>query len=365
MAGNVATRIVRRLRQLWQRWSREEDRDFHEALFAGEVDHDPFSFAYPGYLTIRRFADLAAPRLAGLGSAVDLGCGTGEVTCELAARHPSVFFRGIDHSPAGIERARRNAERRGLGNVAFEVADVEEHRPAGPVDIVLLFDSFHHLLDPAGFVAKWRGFTSRFLLLEPRGDWKGTWRKDLDLDWLPLELEKIRARLAQATGEADPPRGEHPALRSLAPGRAVEHRYSLDEIEAFFPGCNVEVRGTVAGLEVYPPDPHRRSPSRERFGRLAYDLMAEMDDKLFASNRDLLAKHWVVYAEAGAQRRERRRPPELTRPPEPEPVAGPYDVEYLAYEGARSAPAGAELTARVRLRNRSWQVWRARPLPGA
>ena len=36
---------------------------------------------------------------------VDLGCGPGEITCELARRHPSVAFTGFDHSPVAIERA--------------------------------------------------------------------------------------------------------------------------------------------------------------------------------------------------------------------------------------------------------------------
>ena len=50
----------------------DADREFHDALFSPQ-QYDPFTFAYPGYLTIRRFADLAAERLTGVRRAADLG----------------------------------------------------------------------------------------------------------------------------------------------------------------------------------------------------------------------------------------------------------------------------------------------------
>jgi hypothetical protein len=46
--------ILRRLRWRASRWSASADREFHDALFSPQ-QYDPFSYAYPGYLTIRRF----------------------------------------------------------------------------------------------------------------------------------------------------------------------------------------------------------------------------------------------------------------------------------------------------------------------
>ena len=40
-------------------WSGATDRAFHDELFAAQR-HDPFDAAYPGSITIRRFADLAS-----------------------------------------------------------------------------------------------------------------------------------------------------------------------------------------------------------------------------------------------------------------------------------------------------------------
>jgi SAM-dependent methyltransferase len=353
---NPVTPVARWLRSFLHSWSQETDRAFHDARFEGAAEHDPFSFAYPGYLTTRRFADLAAPHVQGLASALDVGCGTAEITCELASRFPETAFRGVDHSESAIRRARRNAERRGLRNLEFQVADVTGFEPDAPVGMVLLFDSFHHLTAPSAFVERLGRFTSRFLLIEPRGDWKGTWRKDIDVDWLVLELDKIRAHLAHVAGEEEAPPGGPPGAEPADHGAAVEQRYSLEELEAFFAGYALDVRGTVAGLEAYPPDPRRGGPARERFGRIAYELLTDLDDRLRRSDRDLLAKHWVIHAERGGQAARRRTP----GPPHPRdrvPVEGPYDVEYVSYDGPQVVGAGEEFQGVVRLRNRSWQPW--------
>ena len=101
---------IRQLR--WQRgaWSKDSDRDYHEQLYDAQ-DYDAFSPDYPGYLTIRRFADHVGVLLPSAGTVLDVGCGPGEITCELARRHPQLAFMGIDHSAQAIARATRNAAR--------------------------------------------------------------------------------------------------------------------------------------------------------------------------------------------------------------------------------------------------------------
>jgi hypothetical protein len=60
--------LIRRLRWRASRWSADDDRELHDALFSPQ-QYDPFTFAYPGYVPIRRFADLASAHLAGVGRA--------------------------------------------------------------------------------------------------------------------------------------------------------------------------------------------------------------------------------------------------------------------------------------------------------
>ena len=56
------------------------------------------------------------------GDVLDVGCGEAAISLALAERgHNTV---GLDLSPTAIDLARREAERRGLTNAAFEVADI-------------------------------------------------------------------------------------------------------------------------------------------------------------------------------------------------------------------------------------------------
>ncbi len=219
--------LPRRIRWALQRWNAPADRAFHDALFSSQ-HYDPFTFAYPGYLTIRRFADLAEARLGSAGRAVDLGCGPGEITCEIARRRPDVAFTGIDHSRAAIARAREHATRLGLRNVTFEAADMAAWQPASPGDLVMMFDAFHHVLDPAAFVRHMKA--DRFFLIEPGGDWLGGWARTIDLDWIPNALDVIRARIAWQLGATRRRlRGTGRGGRQPRPahgGEPVEHRYT-------------------------------------------------------------------------------------------------------------------------------------------
>ncbi|MGW5157217.1 trans-aconitate 2-methyltransferase [Nonomuraea wenchangensis] len=63
---------------------------------------------------------------------VDAGCGSGELTADLATRWPRATVEGFDSSPAMITKAR------GLGtSVRFAVADAETWRPDRPVDVIV------------------------------------------------------------------------------------------------------------------------------------------------------------------------------------------------------------------------------------
>ncbi|MGO9186228.1 class I SAM-dependent methyltransferase, partial [Mycobacterium sp.] len=53
---------------------------------------------------------------------LDAGCGEGAISLALAQRGYTTV--GLDASPTAIELARREAERRGLSNAGFEVADI-------------------------------------------------------------------------------------------------------------------------------------------------------------------------------------------------------------------------------------------------
>ncbi len=86
----------------------------------------------------RPFADLTSRILATAPSAVvDLGCGTADLTAELAARWPSAQVTGVDSSPEMVARAQAQADRVANGRLSVVHADVRDWRPDAPVDVVV------------------------------------------------------------------------------------------------------------------------------------------------------------------------------------------------------------------------------------
>jgi trans-aconitate 2-methyltransferase len=83
-------------------------------------------------------------------SAVDLGCGTGELTAELARRLPEGRVTGVDSSPSMLERARA-IDAPGVSFVRGDLLGVP-----GPFDLVFSHAVLHWIDDhPALFSRLW------------------------------------------------------------------------------------------------------------------------------------------------------------------------------------------------------------------
>jgi len=92
---------------------------------------------------IRAFGDAAIDRAAPRPGerVVDVGCGCGQTSIELARRvAPGGSVTGIDLSAPMLERARTNARANGVDNATFENADAQTHTFSAPFD--LLFSRF-------------------------------------------------------------------------------------------------------------------------------------------------------------------------------------------------------------------------------
>jgi 2-polyprenyl-3-methyl-5-hydroxy-6-metoxy-1,4-benzoquinol methylase len=84
----------------------------------------------------RGYIEANAKRLIGenIKSVLDIGCGEGQLTLVFAKLYPGARIVGVDRDEKAIEVARRAAK--GLPNVEFEVADIQERLPAGPFDLI-------------------------------------------------------------------------------------------------------------------------------------------------------------------------------------------------------------------------------------
>ena len=86
---------------------------------------------------------------------LDVGCGGGAVTLELARLvAPDGEAIGIDMDEITLQLAREASAAEGLPNVEFEVADVEEWTEDATYDLVYCRFLLHHLSDPLGLLQK-------------------------------------------------------------------------------------------------------------------------------------------------------------------------------------------------------------------
>jgi ubiquinone/menaquinone biosynthesis C-methylase UbiE len=109
----------------------------------------------------RRAGTLELFQRAGLrpgARCVDLGCGSGDVTLDMAAlAGPAGWVAGIDADQAKLELAREAARERGVANVVFEVADVGRWAAPGEYDFVYCRFLLQHLARPARLLRRMWG----------------------------------------------------------------------------------------------------------------------------------------------------------------------------------------------------------------
>ena len=85
---------------------------------------------------------------------LDVGCGAGRALILLAELFPCSRFTGYDFSVEAVGKARAEAERRGLGNLCFEVRDVSRLGDSRAFDLITAFDAIHDQRDPARVLAE-------------------------------------------------------------------------------------------------------------------------------------------------------------------------------------------------------------------
>ncbi len=163
----------------------------------------------PGELAMDRLDLLPGQRV------LDLGCGSGKTTLELASRAgPGGEAVGVDISAEMLARARERAAQLGTGNVAFVHADVQVH-DLGEARFDAAYSRFGVMFfaDPVAAFANVRralrpGATLSFVC----------WQSVFDNEWMLLP----GAAVASVTGALPPmPAPGEPGPFSLAePGRA-------------------------------------------------------------------------------------------------------------------------------------------------
>lgn len=123
---------------------------------------------------------------------LDLGCGFGDTTVELGRLvGPAGVATGVDCAPRFVATA--TAEARGIGNVRFEVADLERGVPGGPYDVA--FSRFGTMF----FASPVRALRNVYNALVPGGKLcMVVWRSKSANPALSLAEEVVRELLGDA-----------------------------------------------------------------------------------------------------------------------------------------------------------------------
>jgi len=139
---------------------------------------------------------------------LDVGCGPGTITADLAARVPSGQVVGIDAAADVLHGARQEAERRGQANVRFETGDVYQLAFGDDAfDVVHAHQVLQHLSDPVAALAEMRRVCRPGGLVAARdGDYGGFF-------WFPSdpgldEWQALYRDVARALG-GEPDAGRH------------------------------------------------------------------------------------------------------------------------------------------------------------
>ncbi|MBN2407212.1 MAG: class I SAM-dependent methyltransferase [Elusimicrobia bacterium] len=121
------------------------------------VHDDSLSLAEKAYISVfgvpvsglRIRARRILPVIDGMrfGSLLDVGCGSGIFSMEIAKRRPDARITGIDSDPSLVEKASAIADRAGLSNCSFSVQDVLGLAETAKYDAVLCVDNLEHIED--------------------------------------------------------------------------------------------------------------------------------------------------------------------------------------------------------------------------
>ena len=123
--------------------------DHHHYLFEGTE-----RFFKPNYVAnlitswIPALEGVENRLINGRAKVADVGCGHGVSTILMAKAYPNSKIVGFDSHKPSIEWARRKAEKEGLQNITFEVANSTDY-PGDDYDLVAFFDCFHDMGNPA------------------------------------------------------------------------------------------------------------------------------------------------------------------------------------------------------------------------
>ncbi|MBV9139858.1 MAG: methyltransferase domain-containing protein [Pseudonocardiales bacterium] len=225
---------------------------------------------------------------------LDVGCGPGTITIDLAHRVAPGVVVGIDNHPAPLEQARAEAQRRSVRNVSFAVADayhldVKTVEPSissnGVFDVVHAHQLLQHLAEPVAALREMRRVCAPSGVVAARdADYAAmTWyppQPGLDR-WLALYQQVARGNGAEPDAGRRLLSWARAAGFSTITSSATDWCYATPEERAWWGGLWAE-RVTSSAFATQVLERHVATREDLQDMALAWRRWAEHDDGWFA-----------------------------------------------------------------------------------
>lgn len=113
------------------------------------TDHSPQVLQTHDWRTAANSAAYLLPHIKPNSKILDIGCGPGTITTDLARLAPTGHVTGLEYVPDPLPQARSHAEQNGVTNVDFQVGDIHSlNFPDNSFDIVHVHQVLQHVADP-------------------------------------------------------------------------------------------------------------------------------------------------------------------------------------------------------------------------
>jgi len=161
-------------------------------------DHSASVLAVHSWRTAQNSAAYLIPHLKPHFSILDIGCGPGTITTDLAKLVPDGHVTGVEYTPEPLVEARNFAEKHGVKNIEFQVADIHELPfEDDSFDIVHAHQVLQHIRDPIQGLREMRRVAKKGGIV--------ACRESASMTWYPqseglTKWEKLHTTIMKAKG---------------------------------------------------------------------------------------------------------------------------------------------------------------------
>lgn len=162
------------------------------------TDHSASVLRTHSWRTATNSAGYLIPHLRPDMKVLDIGCGPGSITIDLARLVPQGHVTGVEYVPDPLQEARSLAAAQGVTNVSFEIGDIHSLPFVnGSFDVVHAHQVLQHIADPVGALQEMRRVTKPGGVVACRESASMTWYPDSEKlgTWY-----EVTSRMATAKG---------------------------------------------------------------------------------------------------------------------------------------------------------------------